>query len=591
MKHRNWITLLVIGPILVIPLMVVLLSYIVIQAESEKLESSVSIMEQNTVDRVKAGVQSKVNSIVDLAVYQKSVVKAELHDRIQQRVSDAHRIAVALYERYSSTLSEQEIKSLIIEALRPLSWNDGESFIWILDFEGNFQLAPEYLQHLEGTSIIDFKDATGRDVIKEEIALTRDGGQGFLWDTFTRPKIGTDEQFEQLAFVKSLGFYNWYLGSAEYLDIATKRADKKLLFEISQLSKNSQNYFFVMDLQGTILLNSARPDWVGLSYKDSNASHVNDSMYEVLYQKMLQAAKNPSNVQFIEYTWMNPSQNKVELKLSYVKAVPNSDWIVGSGFYPEDIARELAPKIIESMALNQNKIDQLLNTALWIFISSIGVSILLSLAVFRLLWRYRLEVEEKNKELLEWNEQLEKKVLKRTEALENINDELEVIARTDCLTGIDNRFSFMKISEGEIRRSKRFNEVFSLILLDVDNFKMINDQHGHDVGDLVLIELAKVVSRFIREVDTLCRFGGEEFIIMLPKTEEATAVQIAENLCTIIANNSFEVVGKVTISLGVASYQADLTINELIKKADVALYQAKRTGKNKVCVAKVSNKK
>jgi len=99
MKHRNWITLLVIGPILVIPLMVVLLSYIVIQAESEKLESSVSIMEQNTVDRVKAGVQSKVNSIVDLAVYQKSVVKAELHDRIQQRVSDAHRIAVALYER------------------------------------------------------------------------------------------------------------------------------------------------------------------------------------------------------------------------------------------------------------------------------------------------------------------------------------------------------------------------------------------------------------------------------------------------------------------------------------------------------------
>ncbi|HIE40565.1 MAG TPA: GGDEF domain-containing protein, partial [Thiomicrorhabdus sp.] len=128
-------------------------------------------------------------------------------------------------------------------------------------------------------------------------------------------------------------------------------------------------------------------------------------------------------------------------------------------------------------------------------------------------------------------------------------------------------------------------------VLSLALFKMINDQHGHDVGDLVLIELAKVVSRFIREVDTLCRFGGEEFIIMLPKTEEATAVQIAENLCTIIANNSFEVVGKVTISLGVASYQADLTINELIKKADVALYQAKRTGKNKVCVAKVSNKK
>lgn len=582
MKHRNWITLLAIGPMLVIPLMVVLLSYIVIQAESEKLESSVSIMEQNTIDSVKAEIQSKVNSIVDLAVHQKSVVKDELHDRIQQRVEDAYGIAVALHDRYSPTLPEQEVKSLIIEALRPLTWNDGESFIWILDFDGNFQLAPGYLQHLEGTSIIDFKDATGRAVIKEEIALTRDGGEGFLWDTFTRPKIGTDEQFEQLAFVKSLGFYNWYLGSAEYLDIATKRADKKLLSEIRQLSGSSQNYFFVMDLKGAILLNSARPEWVGLSYKDSGAS---DTAYKALYKKVLQAAEKPSNTQFIEYLWMNPSQNKVELKLSYVKAVPNSDWIVGSGFYPEDIVRELAPKIIESIALNQKKIDQLLNIAFWVFIISIGVSVLLSLAVFRLLWRYRLEVEEKNKELLEWNEQLEKKVLKRTEALEDINDELEVLARTDCLTGVDNRYSFMKIAEGEIRRSKRFNDTFSLILLDVDNFKKINDQHGHDVGDLVLIELVKVASRFVREVDTLCRFGGEEFIIMLPKIEEDMAVQIAEGLCIAIANHPFEVVTKVTVSLGVASYQSGLTIDELIKKADVALYQAKRSGKNKVCTA------
>ncbi len=582
MKHRNWITLLAIGPMLIIPLMMALLSYIMIQAETEKLESSVSMMEKNTLDSVKASIQSKVNSIVDLAAYQKSVIKDELHDRIQLRVDDAYRIAVALHERYASTKSEQEVKSLIIEALRPLVWNKGESFIWMLDFEGNFQLAPEYLRHLEGTSIIDFKDATGREVIKEEIALTRNGGEGFLWDTFTRPSTGTDTQFEQLAFVKSLGFYDWYMGSAEYLDIATTLANNKLLFEISQLSESSQHYFFVMDLTGAILLNSARSEWVGLSYKDGATAELT-SAFKTLYKKILQAAQHPSDSTFIEYQWMNPNQNKVELKLSYVKAVPNSDWIVGSGFYPDDIVRGLTPNTIESVKLNQKKLDQLLKIAFLSFIISIGVAILLSFAVYRLLWRYRLEVERKNNELLDWNDQLEKKVLKRTEALSDINDELEILARTDCLTGVDNRFSFMKIVEGEVRRSKRFKDVFSLVLLDVDNFKSINDQYGHDVGDLVLIELAKVACQFLREVDTLCRFGGEEFMIVLPKTEHNAAFLTAKRLCLAIENHPFEVVKNVTVSLGVATYQTDISIDELIKKTDIALYQAKRSGKNKAC--------
>ena len=580
MKNRTWISLLSAGPMLIIPLMVGLFSFIVINDESEKMESSLSHMEQNNIDLVKSTILSRVNNIVDLAAYRKSAIKKELHDRIKERVTDSHKIATALYKRYASIKSEQEVKSLIIEALRPLTWNDGESFIWILDFEGEFQLAPEYLKHLEGTSILDFKDATGREVIKEEIALTRLGGEGFLWDTFTRPNTGTDEQFEQLAFVKSLGFYNWYMGSAEFLDIATKLTDRSLLSEISQLGANGSYYFFIMDTEGTLLLNSARPEWEGLSYQDSD-----DITARNLYQKVLRAVNYDQEKKFIEYKWLNPNTGEVELKYSYVKAVPDSDWIIGSGFYPADIVRALQPKMIESEKLNQQKLDRLLSIAFWSFLFSILIGLLLSIAVYRLLWRSRNEVNEKNRALRELNSQLEKKVLKRTEALEEINDELEILARTDCLTGVDNRFSFMKIVEGEVRRCKRFKDTFSLILLDVDNFKQINDQYGHDVGDLVLIELAKITQSFLREVDTLCRFGGEEFIIVLPKTELEVACKIAEKLCLEIAKHPFEVVEKVTISLGVGSYQPDLSIDKLIKKVDVALYKAKRSGKNKVCCA------
>ena len=566
------------GPMLIIPLMVVLISFIVINAESEEMESSLSYMEQHNIDLAKSTILSRVNNIVDLAAYRKSAIKDELHQRIQQRVEDAHKVATALYQRYKAVKSESEIKSLIIDALRPLTWNEGESFIWILDFDGRFQLAPKYLTHLEGSSIIDFKDATGREVIKEEIALTELGGEGFLWDTFTRPNTGTDEQFEQLAFVKSLGFYNWYMGSAEFLDIATKLTDTRLLTEVRQLE--SRYYFFVMNTQGELLLSSTHPEWEGLSYQDSD-----DVAMQYLYQRILQAANNNQNNQFIEYQWLNPNTDKTELKYAYVKVVPESDWIIGSGFYPAEIARALQPKMQESEKLNQKKLDQLLQIACWSFILSILVALLLSWAVYCLLWRSRNEVDDKNKALRELNNQLEKKVLKRTEALEEINDELEILARTDCLTGVDNRFSFMKIVEGEERRCKRFKDTFSLILLDVDNFKQINDQYGHDVGDLVLIELARMTKVFLREVDTLCRFGGEEFIIILPKTELEVACKIAEKLCLEIAKHPFEVVEKVTISLGVGSYQPDLSIDKLIKKVDVALYKAKRSGKNRVCCA------
>ena len=581
MKNRTWITLLAAGPMLLIPVMVVLVSFIVIDTEKHALESSLSRMEQDHIERMKSTIQSKVNSIVDLAVYRKSVIKDELHERIQQRVKDAHKIANALYQRYSNVKSEQEIKLLIIEALRPLVWNGGESFIWILDFEGVFQLAPDYLKDLEGTSIIDFKDATGREVIKEEIVLTHIGGEGFLWDTFTRPNTGTDEQFEQLAFVKSLGFYDWYIGSAEFLDIATKLSDNRLLAEINQLSAGGNNYFFILGEQGTLLLNSARPEWEGLSYQDTD-----DLALKELYQKILKTTQDTKNTRFIAYQWLNPRQDKVELKLSYVKAVPGSNWIIGSGFYPKDIGRELQPKIIMGVQQNQQKIKQLLKTAFWSVLISFGIALLLSFWVYRLLWTYRTEVAEKNKALLDLNKGLEKKVLKRTEALATINDELEILAKTDCLTGVDNRFSFMKIAEGEIRCCKRFKETFSVLLLDIDNFKNINDQYGHDIGDLVLMELTSVINNALREVDTLCRFGGEEFIIMLPRTEREVACTTAKRVCQKIAEHPFEKVGQVTVSIGVGSYQTGVTIDELIKKVDVALYKAKRSGKNKVCCAK-----
>ena len=157
-------------------------------------------------------VKSKVDNMREHIVYRKSIVKKELTLRIKQRVLDAHKIAKSIYETYKDEKSDKYIKELIVNILRPLTWNDGDSFIWILDYDGVFHLAPEYLRHKEGTSIIDFKDMSGNYVVKDEINICKTKGEGFLWNTFTKPNADIDEQYKQVSFVKAFGFYDLYLG-------------------------------------------------------------------------------------------------------------------------------------------------------------------------------------------------------------------------------------------------------------------------------------------------------------------------------------------------------------------------------------------
>ncbi|GKT11779.1 MAG: hypothetical protein ISEC1_P0749 [Thiomicrorhabdus sp.] len=580
MKEKSWITFLAIGPMLLIPVMVALISFVFITAEKSKLDSSLSRMEQDTISYLKSTIHSKVNNIVDLAAYRNSVVKAELHLRIQQRVDDACKIASQLYTLYSPIKSEQEVKRLIVEALRPLVWNQGESFIWILDFDGVAKLEPDYLRHLEGKSVIDLKDATGREVIKEEIELVQTKGHGFIWDTSTKANAGVDEQFDQLVYVKGMGIYNWYMGSAEFLDTATKYSDGRLLAEVSKFSKEGSDYFFIVNKEGVLLLNHARPDLVGKKISVEKFPN-----YDEILVKIKKASLNPEGG-FIEYRWLNPLVNREEDKITYVRAVPGVDWVVGSGFHPADIHREMVPKIAESSALNQAELERLQEIGLWSFILSIFVSVALSFAVYRLLWSYREKVENKNRELTDLNNQFEVKVSNRTKALEVVNDELEILARTDSLTGINNRFAFMDIIATEVKHAAQSGEDLALIIFDIDLFKVVNDQHGHDVGDSVLIEQARVVNDCLREDDSFSRLGGEEFGIILPNTELAVAKQVAECIRVAFENYPFTTAGQVTISLGVGLYQAGTESNQLIKRVDVALYDAKRTGRNRVCIAK-----
>jgi diguanylate cyclase (GGDEF)-like protein/PAS domain S-box-containing protein len=184
-------------------------------------------------------------------------------------------------------------------------------------------------------------------------------------------------------------------------------------------------------------------------------------------------------------------------------------------------------------------------------------------------------------------------ISERRAAEENIrllNIELEQLALTDYLTNLSNRRYFMQRGAEEFKRAQRNNQPLALMMLDIDEFKKVNDSYGHEAGDQALQQVAAVMKSSLREIDLLGRLGGEEFAVLLPDTSEQDAVVLAERVRQSIANMSFETPGQVlsnpiTISIGVAVISDEMSsIDDLLRKADAALYRAKQSGRNRVVV-------
>jgi len=163
--------------------------------------------------------------------------------------------------------------------------------------------------------------------------------------------------------------------------------------------------------------------------------------------------------------------------------------------------------------------------------------------------------------------------------------ELEQVASTDRLTGAWNRRRLEESVQSEMERMVRYGHSLCLLLIDVDHFKPINDQYGHAVGDAVLQRLTALLQAALRKVDSLSRWGGEEFAVLCPNTARATAAAAAERLRQEVANAHFATVGRVSVSIGVAECAAGESWDEWFARADAALYRAKSGGRNQVQVA------
>ncbi len=268
-------------PLLIISIFMALVIFIVIELQNTNLQNMINKVEQNLIAIEKDAIKNKILDIADLINHKNSIILKELKVRVSDRVETAYKISLALHKQYKDIKTQDEIKNLITTTIRPLLWNKGESFIWILDYNGVFQLAPTYLKHFEGSSILNFKDATGRFVIKEEINICKTKGSGFLKDTFTKPNDSSKKQYEQIVFVKAFGHYDWYIGSGEYIDTAINKSDNALLESIKKVSANTSGYIFVINTEGKILLNQARSELVGSNMSQSDDVIIKDTIEKI----------------------------------------------------------------------------------------------------------------------------------------------------------------------------------------------------------------------------------------------------------------------------------------------------------------------
>ena len=194
---------------------------------------------------------------------------------------------------------------------------------------------------------------------------------------------------------------------------------------------------------------------------------------------------------------------------------------------------------------------------------------------------------------ISWNSTSKSRILFLRFLLEDLHRKaLDYLAHTDELTGLHNRRHFEQLSQREILYIQRFDEKICLIMFDLDRFKAVNDTYGHYIGDLSLQHIASISQTCLREHDILARFGGEEFVVLLPRTQLSQAYRIAERLRQMVAATPLKVSDELsiyfTMSIGIAELDdINQSLSYLIQQADQALYQAKTLGRNRVCVSPI----
>jgi len=333
-------------------------------------------------------------------------------------------------------------------------------------------------------------------------------------------------------------FYKIYLN--DYPTTSQLKIIKNQLKKISNIKIGETGYIYIFNSDALMV---HHPD---LILEGSNIKKIkNPTKTTFLVDDLMEAYKKDKK---LYYKWNKPNDNGnyIYNKLSLIEYIPEFDWYIVSSSYLDEYDQ------------NANKLKKSLEI--------IGLILMIISILIAALFFHKLDKET------------EEKTLK----LINMQEKLKKLVNIDQLTGLYNRRYFYDTVENIINLAKREGKKLSVLMIDIDNFKKINDTYGHHVGDSTLFQVASIIKKYSNDKNIAIRWGGEEFIIISIDTNKEKTTQMCEDIRKDIDNEVFNIIEKATVSIGCSLSKDIDTFDLIIKRADAALYTAKHNGKNRV---------
>ncbi|WP_428035073.1 cache domain-containing protein [Amphritea sp.] len=647
------------------------------QIQQDTLRENLMQAERGRLKAEMADAEHMINEMFAEAMHQ---LKQHSRDQTRQALS----LMNSLYQRYHQTLSEAEMKQMLVEAIRDVRFFDGRGYYFIKEMNGTSVLLP-IAPEREGSSLYAEQDDKGHFITQGLIDAVsnpqKSGFSSYRWFQSDKAKPMEDK----ISYVEVFEPYNWIVGTGDYLYHFENDLKPRIYNYIRNIRFANSGYVALVRDDGVLLASGATPEREGINYLYDANPQVRDSA-----QKAVDKARAGGGYQY--YNWYKPGATEPSPKLSLIHPLTDKGWILVVGIFQDELnnlltaQEQIKDSEIHAIALNQvfaftiigllallvsltfgrwlkarfkryehdiNRQQAMLRkTADSLKLSGMIVDsayegiivcdadqrILQVNSAFTRITGYRadevlgqtpamlsssLQDEEFYQRMWQqlnsegvwrgeiWNQRKNGEVFPEWISISAYKDsggkvqhyiaifyditqrkeleqQLRFMAETDPLTGLANRRTLMDCLNRDLATKERhLMPGIALLFVDLDHFKLINDQLGHDVGDAVLVDVANKLKRCLRETDLACRVGGDEFVIIIKLRPEEGREQL-EVLCKRLLEQLIKPVCfadteiDISCSIGAAIHLQGEDSSELMKSADQALYEAKRQGRGRV---------
>ena len=553
-RLARWIVIL---PLLGIVATALILTDLFLKYEKNFFNESLYKSKNSITKQNKLQIQDKVLEVVNYIEASKEIFKNESKEEVRSMVSLAVDVVDAMYKKRGDS-SIEEIRKRVIEHLRDVRFfYNNTGYFFVYDLKGNSLLLPP-MPHLEGTSLLDIRDARGTYTVKEHLEIVEKSNEGFHeWYWYKPDEIVMKKK---IGFIKAHRGLGIYIGTAKHEEDILRSTKKELKKLLADIRFGEKGYIFALDYDGNTI-SHIKKELIGTNRWNLVSNG------EFVVQNTIKGARAAQEGFFMTYlATIDPTTGKSAKKTSFIVDLPELGWVIGAGFYSRDVLKKIELRYIELRDNLSGVFTKIIYTTIVVLIPILIIALLISLKLKNVLKNYQKSLIAKHKQTIEQKEQLAYQV------------------EHDDLTGLPNRTMLTQRLKYSISLSKRDKREIAIMFIDIDNFKIINDSMGHDVGDTILKEISKRLKNSIRESDTVARFGGDEFVVLIDNYKSVQDIIAVINKIQDSTKEPIELDEseyKTSLSIGISIFPDDGEDSQsLFKNADIAMYKAKESGKD-----------